>query len=167
MKVTNYTVSQKTSTFYVLNNCQKLTDFNDFGHVKSWENLTLKSYRLSTSPLRCSHCTLGNPKKSFSTVLFIHTSYYLCYLERKHSVIHLPTPPENVTTLTCELQIFFHLTEGMLHSIRQWKLWKEPVVGCRRWLWKEPVVKCCNWNVRQAMSQQVFRVTTFCINTRF
>ena len=24
---------------------------------------------------------------------------------------------------------------------------------------------CCNWNVRQAMSQQVSRVTTFCVNT--
>ena len=72
--------------------------------MKSWENLTQKSYRLST--VRCSHCTLGNPKKSFSTVLFIHTSDYLRYLTRKQSVIHLPTPPENVTTLTCELQTF-------------------------------------------------------------
>jgi len=70
---------------------------------KIWhENLT----GLSISPVRCSHCTLGNPK-SFSTVLFIHTSDYLRYLTRKHSVIHLYTPPENVTTLTCELQNFF------------------------------------------------------------
>jgi len=50
---------------------------------------------------------LGNPKESFSTVLFIHTSGYLRYLTRKQSVIHLPKPPENVTTLTCELQNFF------------------------------------------------------------
>jgi len=78
--------------------CQQLTDFNDFLPVKSWENLTRKSYRLSTSPVRCSHFTLGNPKKSFSTVLFTHTSDYLRYLTWKQSVIHLPTPPENVTT---------------------------------------------------------------------
>jgi len=26
---------------------------------------------------------------------------------------------------------------------------------------------CGNWNVRQATSQQVFKVTTFCANTRF
>ena len=45
-------------------------------------------------------------QKSFSTVLFIHTSDYLRYLTRKQTVIHLPTP-ENVTTLTCELQNFF------------------------------------------------------------
>jgi len=71
---------------------------------KIWhENLT----GLSISPVRCSHFTLGNPKKSFSTVLFIHTSDYLCYLRRKQTVIHLPTTPENVTTLTCELQNFF------------------------------------------------------------
>jgi len=46
-------------------------------------------------------------QKSFSTVLFRHTSDYLCYLKRKHTVMHLPTPLENVTTLTCELQNFF------------------------------------------------------------
>jgi len=46
-------------------------------------------------------------KKSFSTVLFIHTSDCLCYLRRKQTVIHLPTSPENVTTLACELQKFF------------------------------------------------------------
>jgi len=61
---------------------------------------------LSTSPVRCSHFTLGNAKKSFSTVLFIHTSDYLRYLRRKQTVIHLPIPPENATTLTCELQNF-------------------------------------------------------------
>ena len=44
--------------------------------MKSWENLTCKSYGLSTSPVRGSHCTLGNPKKSFSAVLFIHRAYF-------------------------------------------------------------------------------------------
>jgi len=46
-------------------------------------------------------------QKSFSTVLFIQNSDYLCYISRTQTVIHLPTPPENVTTLTCELQNFF------------------------------------------------------------
>jgi len=45
-------------------------------------------------------------KKLFSTILFIRTSDYFCYLRRKQTVIHLPIPPENVTTLTCELQTF-------------------------------------------------------------
>jgi len=46
-------------------------------------------------------------KKSLSTVLFIHTSDYLRYLRRKQTVIHLPTPPENDTTLTSEMHNFF------------------------------------------------------------
>jgi len=33
---------------------------------------------------------------------------------------HLPTPPENVTTITCKLQDFFHLTEGLLRSFKRW-----------------------------------------------
>ena len=130
----------------------------------------MKVLQIVTSPVRCSHCTLGNPKKSFSTVLFIHISDYLRYLTRKQSVIHLPTPPENaenVTTLTCDLQNFFYLTDSLLRSFKRWRLWKELVVGCHRWLWKQPVVMCGNWNVRQAMWQQLFRVTTFGINTCF
>ena len=137
--------------------------------MKSWENLTCKSYGLSTSPVRGSHSTLGNPKSHFQQYYSYTgpTSDYLRYLTRKQSVIHLPIPPENVTTLTCELQNFFYPTEGSLRSYKRCRLWKEPVVGNRQWLWKEPVVMCGNWNVRQAMPQQVFRVATFCVNTCF
>jgi len=110
---------------------------------------------------------LVKSKKSFLAVLFIHNSDYLCYLRRKLTVIYLPTPPKNVTALTCELQNFFYLTEGLLRSFKRWRLWRQPVVGCHRWFWKEPVVMCGNCNVRQATSQQVFRVTTFCINIGF
>ena len=73
---------------------QKLTDFNDFWHVNSekiWqENLT----DLSTSPVTCSHFILGNPEKSFSTVLFIRTCDYLRYLKIKQTATHLPTTPK-------------------------------------------------------------------------
>jgi len=83
-------------------------------------------------------------KKSFSTVLFIHTSDYLGlrYLRRKQTVVHLPTPPANGTTLTCELQNFFHLIEGLLRSFKRWKLrrascglWSEAAkrTGCDVW----------------------------------
>jgi len=71
---------------------------------QSWE---MNCYRFVPSSVRWSHFTLGNPKKSVSAVLFIHNSDYLCYLRRKQTVIHLPITPENVTTLTCELQNFF------------------------------------------------------------
>jgi len=105
-------------------------------------------------------CPPVNPKKSFSTelCLFIHNSDYLCYI-RRTNCNQLATPLKNVTTLTCELQNFFISREGLLRSFKRWRLWREPVVGCRRWLWKEPVVVCGNWNVMQAVSQQVFRVT--------
>jgi len=43
----------------------------------------------------------------------------------------------------------------MLHSYDCW------------WLLKEPVVMCGSWNVRQATSQQLFKMTTFCTDTRF
>jgi len=52
--------------FYFLNDsCQKLTNFNEFWLLNPekivHENLT----DLSTSPVRCSYFTLGNPKKVF------------------------------------------------------------------------------------------------------
>jgi len=67
-----------------------------------YENLTDCPPRLSDVATVPSETPM-----SFSTVLFIHTSDYLRYLTRKQSVIHLPTPPENVTTLTSELLNFF------------------------------------------------------------
>jgi len=51
--------------------------------------------------------------KSFSTALFTHTSDYLSYIRRKQTVIQLPTPPENVTTLTYALACIF-LALGIL-----------------------------------------------------
>jgi len=46
-------------------------------------------------------------KKSFSTILFIQISHYLCFIRRIQTVIQLPTPSENVSILTCELLNFF------------------------------------------------------------
>ena len=63
---------------------------------------------------------------------------------------HLGSPGKKAVKWVCVCVCVF----------QHWKLWKEPVVGCHRWLWKQPVVICGNWNVRHAMSQQVFRVTT-------
>ena len=73
----------------------------------------------------------------------------------------LPTYPphlKNVTTLPCEMQPFFiclNLLKVTLHSSECW------------WLWKKPVVMCSNCYVRQATSQQVFKMTTFCTDTCF
>jgi len=73
---------QNTSNFYFLNNSvKKLTDFNNFWYVKFRENLTWTLIELFTSPLRCSHFTLGNPKSHFSSLLFIY--FRLFTLPRK------------------------------------------------------------------------------------
>jgi len=53
----------------------------------------------------------------------MHTSGYLRYLTRKQSVIHLPTPPENVTTLTCELQNFFVCVLSDVGGSEKSQLW--------------------------------------------
>ena len=102
----NVLCPQKTSLLFFNQLHQNWPILMIFGTLNpqkiSHENFT----GLSTSPVRCSHFTWGNPKKSFSTVLFIHTLDYLCYLRRKQTVINFPTPPEDVTTLTCELQSF-------------------------------------------------------------
>jgi len=121
---------------------------------------------LSTSPVRCRHFTLGNPKKSFSAVSLIHTSDYLRYLGRKQAVTHLSNPREKVTTLTCEMQNFssdwrFVAFLQMLVAL------KRASCGLALVALKEPVVMCGNWNVTQATSQQVFRVVTFCMDACF
>ena len=90
-----------------------------FGMLNPKEILHEQHADLSTSPVRCSYFTLGNPNKSFSTVLFMHSFDYLHYCRRKQTVMHLPTTPENVTTLTCELHNFFYLTAGFLRSIKR------------------------------------------------
>jgi len=98
----------------------------------------------------------------------IHTYFWLFMLSQKKSNCNPPADP----TWQCHhtnlwIAKLFHLTQGLLRSFKSWKLRKEPFVGCCQWLWKELVVTCSNWNVRQAMSQQVFKVTTLCINTCF
>ena len=125
------------------------------------ENLT----HLSTSLVRCSHFTLGNPKKSFSAVLFIRTSDCLRYLKRKQTVIHLPTPPENFTTVTCEMQNVFI---WLLRSFNRWRLWREPQL----WVVIGGSEKNRLWCVATGMSGKQFHSKcsewpTFCINTCF
>jgi len=102
----------------------------------------------------------------FSSI--IHTYFWLLTLSQKK----INCNPLAHSTWICHhtnlwIAKLFHLTEGLLHSFKHWRPWREPVVGCHWWLWKEPVVMCGNWNVRQATSQQVLRMTTFCINTCF
>jgi len=66
---------------------------------KIWhENLT----GLSTSPVRCSYFTSEIQKSHFQRY-YSYILLIICVI----SIIHLPASPENITTLTCELQNFF------------------------------------------------------------
>jgi len=79
-----------------------------------------------------------------------------------------PTRMPNVTALTCELQLNFFIWLKVCCVLSN-------VGSSEKSLWvvvggsekNQLPVMCGNWNVRQAVSQQVFRVTTFCINTCF
>ena len=77
-----------------------------------------KLRELSTSPVRCSHFTLGIQQSHFQQ----YHSYILLIIyviaEGKKTVTHLATTPENVTTLTCEMQSFFIRLKVLLHSFK-------------------------------------------------
>jgi len=152
---------QKTSTFLFFEQlCEKLTDFDEFWWV---DNLTWNLTDLSTSPVRCSHCTFGNRKKSFSTALFIHTSDYLRYLRRKQTVIHLPSTWKCHRT-ECKT---FSSDWSFIAFFQTWEALKRASCRLSSVAMKKSVVMCGNWHVRQAVSQQMFRATTFGVSKCF
>ena len=134
----------------------KLNPKKNFWH----ENFTVLSTHMSHLPWKIQ-------KVIFNSI--IHTYFWLFTLSQKKTNCNpLAHPTWNVTTLTCEMQNFFIWLKVycVLSNVGGFED-RATVVGCRRWLWKEPAVMCDNWNVKQATSQQVFRVTTFCVNTCF
>ena len=108
---------------------------------------------LSTSPVRGNHFTFGNPKRVIFNSI-IHTYFWLFTLShKKQTVIHLLTPPENVTTLTCELRNFFIWLKVCCVLSNVGGSEDSQCCGCRRWLRKELVVMCGNWNGKQRHSK--------------
>jgi len=123
---------------------------NVFWHVKSLENLTWKSS--DCPPCLSDVATVPWEIKShfqqyYSYIILIVT---LSHQKTICNPLAHPTWKNHNTNLW--IAKIFHLTKGLLHSFKHWRLWKKPVVGCRRWLWQEPVVMRGNWNVRQAVS---------------
>ena len=121
---------------------------------------------LPTSPVYCSHFTLGNPKKVIFQQYYpyIHIIYVIS-VENKLLPLY-PPHLKNVTPLPCKMHNIF-IWLKVCGSSKSWWIWNEPVVGWHWWLWKELVVMCGKWNVRQATLQQMLKVTTFCTNTCF
>jgi len=98
-----YTVSPKRPSFYFWITRQKLTNFNDFWHVKSWENFTWTHYIF----VRCSHFTLGNPKKSFSTISFIYFRLFTLPQKKTNS---------NCSTAALAVHLLLFSASYYLHS---------------------------------------------------
>ena len=89
-------------------------------------------------------------------------------------MLHIcPPHPSGVATVPWEMQkkVIFNSIIHTLDTLRcvaffqTLEVLKRASCGLSVALKKKPVVMCGNWNVRQAMSQQVFRVTTFCFKT--
>ena len=121
---------------------------------------------LPTSPVYCSHFTLGNPKKSFLTV-YSYTLQIIYAISEENKLLplyppHLKMSPHYLVKCTT-----FSSDWRYVRFSERWWIWNEPVVGWHWWLWKELVVVCGIWNVRQATLQQMFKVTIFCTDTCF
>jgi len=89
---------KKSPPFYFSNNsCQKITDFNDFWCVKSWENLTSIACtfaHLTCIPVVYSVATLPwEIQKSHFQQYYSYILQIICYL-RKKTVTPLPTTHE-------------------------------------------------------------------------
>jgi len=95
-----YTVSQKTSTFYFSNNsCQKLNNFKDFWHVKSWENWHENITDLSTSVDR-TQCSL------LVFLQYFTTKYHLNFLALLRHVGLSVAAPTRLLTVVLQITCF-------------------------------------------------------------
>ena len=88
--------------------------------------------------------------------------YVTSDFRKKQTVIHLPTPSENVTILTCEMQkcLIWLQVCCVLSNVGGSE-------GASCGLSSVSLKTTGIENVRQATSQKVFRVTTFCISICF
>jgi len=78
-----------------------------------------------------------------------------------------PSHMKNITALPRELQNSFAWCKVHCFPPKVGGSEKASCVVWHWWLWKEPVVMCGNLNVRQATSQQVFKVSTIFMEAHF
>ena len=68
----------------------------------------------------------------------IHTYFWLFMLSQKKTNCNpLAHPAWKCHNTNLWIAKFFRLIEGLLCSFKRWRLWREQVVGCHRWLWKQ------------------------------
>ena len=89
--------------------------------ISSWTNYICQSYLYTVATLP------WEIQKSFSTVLFIHTSDYLRYLRGKQTVTTLPTTREKCHHTTLQNAKLLHLTEGNVAFLQMLVTLKSPL----------------------------------------
>jgi len=146
----------------------KLTDLNDFGTLNPEKILHENLTDLSTSPVTCSHFTLGNPKKVILNSI-THTYFWLFTLSQKKTICNpLAHPTWKCYHMNLWIAKLLHLTEGLLRSFKRWRIWREPVLDCfggsgNNRLW----CVATGMSGKQCHVQQVFTVAIIYINTYF
>jgi len=82
-----------------------------FGVLNPEETWHHQLVHLPTSPVYCSHCTLGNPKSRFiNIIIFIHILHIIFVISKENKL--LPTTPEKCHRSILWNANLFHLTEG-------------------------------------------------------
>ena len=96
------------------------------------------------------------------------TSDYLRHLRRKQTAAPLPTTPDKCHCTTLQNAHFFSSAWRYVAFLQTLVAVKRPGCGLALVALKKNRLWCvANWNVRQAMLQQMFQVTTFCTDTCF
>ena len=126
-------------------------------HMKIWQICPLYLSYVTTLPWRI--------QKSHFQQYYSYTLLIIYVISVENKLVCLPTAPENVTTLTCEKQNFFVWLKvccvlSNVGGSEESQLWV--VVGG-----SEKNRLCCGATGMSGKSQQVFRMTIFCINTCF
>ena len=121
----------KTSIFLFLEWLyQKLTDFNNFWYVKSWENLTSAVCTFAHLTCILQPLYLGKSRSHFQQYYsYILQIIYVISEENKLLPLYQPHP-KNVTALPCKMQNFFIWLKLMLRSTML--CWNPAHVATRR-----------------------------------
>ena len=129
--------------------------FGTWNPEKIWHQKPLNS---PTSPVSCSHFTLGNPKKSFSTILLMRAYDYLRYLGIKlgwHDTgfiilftddnVFTVTPPMNSQNDPLYCYASLATTKRDIGANTRSTFIKSLMVFVAVWNWAAPTIETCCW----------------------
>ena len=98
---------KKRPPFYFSNNCQKLTDFNDFWCVKPWEELTSIACTLGHLTCILWPLYLGKSRKVIFQQYYSYIQIIYVISEENKLLPLYPPHLKNVTPLPCKMHNIF------------------------------------------------------------